>query len=381
MKIGILTHFHKSINYGGVLQAYALCKHLEKQGHTVQQILYTAQVRRLDPPELTLKDKYQKIIKRIQRRYNASRNIAVKKRMESLFFPFRDFVSHTENEYTKQNITDIAEEFDIIIAGSDQIWNPDWYDGTYMLDFVGPSVSKISYAASMGVSTLTQQQKKTYKEHLGSLKKISVRETEAAEILSEALEREVEVCVDPTLLLSAEDWDEIAGKKKTGERYVFLYMLGDDIKVKKLAEKFAKQKSLRLVFIPDLIGEYRPSDKKLKGEAVTDATPNDFISLIKHADYIFTDSFHACVFSLLYKKEFFAFERCAAQKTGSRIRNLTEMFACADRFCATEKERSLNYLTECPPIDYFSQKPLFEKAKQSSAQFLDMSISDDLSKR
>lgn len=381
MKIGILTHFHKSINYGGVLQAYALCRYLEKQGHTANQILYTAQVRRLDPPELTLKDKCQKIIKRIQRKCNAVRNTAVKNRMESLFFPFRDFVPHTENEYTKQNITELAEDFDIIIAGSDQIWNPDWYDGSYMLDFVGPSVSKISYAASIGVSTLTQEQKKTYKDHLGDFKKISVRETEAATVLSEALEREVEVCVDPTLLLSAEDWDEIAGKNKIGERYVFLYMLGDDIKVKKLAEKFARQKGLRLVFIPDLIGEYRPSDTKLKGEAVTDAAPDDFISLIKYADYIFTDSFHACVFSLLYKKEFFAFERLSAQKTSSRIRNLTEMFACTDRFCGTEKERNRDYLMECPPIDYFSEKPLFEKAKQHSAAFLDMSITDDLTKR
>ncbi len=377
MKIGILTHFHKSTNYGGVLQAYALCRYLNEQGHSALQILYTARVKKLDPSMRTVKTLYGTFFKRIKRKWYGNKNRAIKKRMEQLFFAFREQVPHTKNEYTKDDISDVRGEFDAVIAGSDQIWNPDWYDSSYMLDFVDASVPKISYAASMGVSFLTENQKNTYKKHLLDFKKISVREMEGANALADVLEREIEVCVDPTLLLSAEEWDKIAEKNKIQEKYIFLYMLGNDSKVNKLAQKFAALKGLKLICIPDLMGEYRAADRKIKAQLLLDAAPGDFISLIKHAEYVFTDSFHACVFSLLYQKEFFAFERRAAQKTNSRICNLIEIFECKERFCATDEERTIEYLTKCPPIDYFSEKPLFAAAKQRSVDFLNASVQLD----
>lgn len=379
MKIGILTHFHKSTNYGGVLQAYALCRYLNDRGHSASQILYTAKVRKLDPSKRTAKEFLGILCKRIKQKIYKKKNKVIKQRMEDLFFDFRDHVPHTEKEYIKNNISDVAGEFDIIIAGSDQIWNPDWYDSSYMLDFVDTSVSKISYAASMGVSTLTEEQKKTYVHHLFEFKMISVREKECADVVSNVVGHEVEICIDPTLLLTSDEWDDIAGDRRIFEKYVFLYMLGNDCEIKITASKFAQRKGLRLVCIPDLMGEYTSIDRKLNAHLVYDATPSDFISLIKYADYIFTDSFHASVFSLLYQKEFYVFDKRAIQKTSSRICNLTEMFECKNHYFSDNRKRTLKYIMNCPPIAYLGKKTLFDSAKKRSEDFLNSGISEGVS--
>ena len=370
MKIGILTHFHKSVNYGGVLQAYALCKHLNTYGHSAQQILYTARIKNLDSSSHALKNLFQAVSKRIKRKLNKEKNIKIKERMETLFKDFREQVPHTATEYTKDTIANANKDFDAVLVGSDQVWNPAWFDSSYMLDFIDKSIPKISYSASMGVSFLTEEQKAVYKKYLVGFEKISVREQACADVLSDVLEKKISVCVDPTLLLSADQWDEIASERIIKEKYVFLYMLGDDIKARKTAEKFANEKGLQLIFIPDLLGEYRVIDRKIKGAAIEDATPRDFISLIKYADYIFTDSFHACVFSLLYQKEFFAFDRSGVQKTNSRIHNLLEMFACKERFCVTDEKWSVEFLLKCPPIDYSRENIPFEVQKQKSVEYL-----------
>ncbi len=370
MKIGILTHFHKSVNYGGVLQAYALCKYLNTQGHSAQQILYTARVKNLDPSSHASKSIFQVVSKRIKRKINKGKNIKIKNRMENLFKGFRDQVPHTASEYTKDTIVNANRDFDVVLVGSDQVWNPAWFDSSYMLDFVDKSIPKVSYSASIGVSSLTEEQKAVYKKYLVEFKKISVREQECADVLSDILDKAIGVCVDPTLLLSVNQWDEIASERIIKEKYVFLYMLGDDIKVRKIAEKFANKKGLQLIFIPDLLGEYRAIDRKFKGVAMEDATPCDFISLIKYADYIFTDSFHACVFSLLYQKEFFAFERSGAQNTSSRICNLLEAFVCTERFCVTDEKRNIEYLLKISHIDYSIENIPIEAQKQKSLEYL-----------
>ena len=233
MKIGILTHFHKSVNYGGVLQAYALCTYLNAQGHSAQQILYTAQHKKLDPSAHAPRNIFQIISKRIRRKLNKDKNIKIKNRMESLFKDFRDQIPHTVIEYNKDTIVNADRGFDVVLVGSDQVWNPAWFDSSYMLDFVDKSIPKISYSASMGVSTLSQEQKAVYKKYLADFKKISVRERECAEALCDVLEKPVSVCVDPTLLLSVNQWDEIVSERIIKDEYVFLYMLGDDIKVRK----------------------------------------------------------------------------------------------------------------------------------------------------
>ncbi len=369
MKIGIITHFYNSINYGGVLQAYALCRYLNGQGHDAKQISYISKVNKLSKRSWNVKSIWQAVNRHINKK-SRLRDANVKQRMGELFSPFREQIPHTNEVYTRESIANVVNNFDIFITGSDQVWNPDWFDPVYMLNFVTRSNSKVSYAASMGVSELTQHQQDIYKSLLSDFAKISVREKECAEVLSNVIEQKIDVCVDPTLLLSKDEWDDIAEENKIGEKYLFLYMLGDDFKTKKLAEEFAKKKGLLLVTIPDAIGRYRSTDRKINAKLILDSSPNTFVSLIKFAEYVFTDSFHACVFSTIYNKEFFVFNRYATQVTNSRIYTLTRMFQCQSHFCSTKETQSLKYLMGCSPIDYHGQKLLFKTVKQDSESFL-----------
>lgn len=373
MKVGILTHFHKSINYGGVLQAYALCKFVNNAGHDCRQILYIPSVASITNSSLTIKDAFRKIVSRFSKKLHKKKNCRIKARMERLFVDFRESVPHTDREYTRADIADTNEIFDAFITGSDQVWNPIWYDPTYFLDFVKDDIPKISYASSIGVSELDDEQKKVFKKHLTSFRALSVREKSAASALTPLVERKLDVSVDPTLLLSIDDWNEIATEQKIKERYVFLYVLGDDIKVRKLAAEFAKHKGMKLVMIPDLLGAYRRKDRRIQAHKILDATPGDFISLIKHANYIFTDSFHACVFSLLYKKQFFAFQRDKTIKMESRIQNLTQNFRCPERFLGNT-EREVRYLLNMKSIDYTYSNDDLEREKQKSMNFLESSL-------
>lgn len=375
MKVGILTHFNKSINYGGVLQAYALCKFLNNNGHDANQILYIPKVTSVSASSLTIKDAYKKGISRLNKKIYRKRNRQIKARMEENFCVFRDAVPHTEMEYTRSDIADTNEIFDAFITGSDQVWNPIWHEPTYFLDFVRAGTPRISYAASMGVSRLDNAQNKIFKKYLPSFQSISVREKSSASVLAPLVSSVVNVSVDPTLLLAVDDWDKIAAERKIKERYVFLYALGDDTKIRKLAEKYAKHIGIKLVTIPDLLGAYRRKDRQIKAHKITDATPGDFISLIKHADYVFTDSFHACVFSLLYQREFFAFKRVGSIEMGSRIQNLIEMFECSDRFCTNNNQMNVKHLLLVRTIDYSKSFELFNCEKRKSLDYLKASLS------
>lgn len=374
MKIGIITHFHKSINYGGVLQAYALCKFLNDNGYSAQQILYTHKSTPIEAEKRSLRLIFGKLKSRIERKLYAKRNKAVKARMENAFCEFRNSIPHTEKEYTRENVAELSGEFDAFITGSDQVWNPFWYDPSYMLNFVNAEKKRISYAASMGVSSLSDREREVFKKELNAFDGLSVREGNAATLLSDLLERDVTVTVDPTLLLTKETWDSILPERKISEKYVFTYLLGNGMKARKLAKKFADKKGLKLVSIPDLLGAYRKCDRKNGAELVFGATPADFISLIKNAEYVITDSFHASVFSILYHKNFFAFQRGGKIKMGSRIHTLLQMFGCTDRFISEDSETSLEHLLSLESKEYSNTPIAFLQKKNASIDYLNINL-------
>ena len=371
MRIGILTHFHKSTNYGGVLQAYALCKHLNNCGHFTQQILYIHNATKLGKSEVTLRKIIKKVCLRIKKRIDGKANKNIKNRMEKLFFEFRDSVPHTKQIYTKDNINEVSNDFDVFITGSDQVWNPKWFDSAYMLDFVQSDIPKISYAASIGVGFLDDDEEKIFVKYLSDFKNISVREKNAAESISKLIDNNVVVSVDPTLLLSVSEWDEIASDRIIEERYVFVYMLGENLHTRKLAKRFAEKNNLKLVIIPDLLGAYRRVDRIVNGQFIKNATPKDFISLIKYADCVFTDSFHACVFSLLYQREFFVFKRDGSMRMESRINHLTDLFDCTERFCNIKNKQTLEYLMSIKSRGAMKTTEKFLKEKEKSIRYLE----------
>ncbi|MFR6064422.1 MAG: polysaccharide pyruvyl transferase family protein [Eubacterium sp.] len=381
IKIGIVTHYYKSSNYGGNLQAYALCKYLNRLGYTAEQICFPLSsqnivVETIDKNDLPFIDKL-KLIKTkfnifiynlitIFKRYNARKKILLRKKCIE---DFNSFIPHSEFLCENNDFSSALNKYDIFITGSDQVWNPIGYNPIYFLDFVPSNKPKISYAASIAQSKLNEYQEDLFKKHLSDFIAISVREQASVKLLSKLSPVDVKWVIDPTLLLSQQDWEEICADKHFNEPYIFCYFLGSDPSGRTAAKKFAAKKNLKIATLPYLQGKYRQIDDNFGDYKLYDISPKDFISLIKYAEYIFTDSFHAIAFSEIYKKEYFIFHRFEAKEMASRIYDLTELFNHSDRFLNTPEKSCYEYISKLPKMNYIKSNK-FEKLKQQSIEYL-----------
>lgn len=363
MKVGIITFYHKSCNYGGTLQAYALSKAINKNSDS-QQILYKS-IQQIKCKSNNLESIAKRLFNTILRR---KRNVALKNR-QLIFEIFRKIVPRSKMEYDIQTISKSLYDYDAFITGSDQVWNVEYYDEVYRLEFVPSTKYKFSYAAGISSGELTEEQKAVFKKALSTFDAISVREKSAVDVLQPLTDKKVEWVLDPTLLLSREEWDEICSDRNISEKYVFCYFLGElSLKNKKIIE-FAHSKGLKVVSMPYLAWTSK-KDSDFGDYKIYDATPPDFISLIKHAEYVFTDSFHATVFSHIYHKNFFVFNRAGLNSMNDRIYSLTSLFDTQERFCDTKEKISLKYIEYLPPINYDKLYPKFEAMKERSISFL-----------
>ncbi len=302
MKIGILT-FHFACNYGAVLQCYALQKYLSDAGHEVEVIDYrpasvAGGYRWFDPrrfwgatpAKFWRKTSSEiKVIGGRKRRY-ASFDAFVRTRL-NLSGPVKD----------TDGMSLLAGDYDLIIAGSDQIWNRKLTGGTdplYWGAFLrSGKTAMVSYAASMedGLDGITEAEVRKYLPRFNAL---SVREASLAQKLKALLPHtDVAVTADPTLLLRTEQWDEISAPALTDVPYLLFYQVRKSVKAYELARNLAERKGLKLVCLSAKV-ELENSME------VAAASPEEFISLFRHASYVVTTSFHGTVFSVVFRKEF-----------------------------------------------------------------------------
>ncbi len=386
MKIGILTFFKNSTNYGGILQAYALTKTLNSMGKDISAEQICFEKRSVDAPSSTLA-KIKKALnpaflcrhivanvrglalKRDLNRYFASRN---QKKPSFQIFIDR-YVPHTEIVYDQTNIASVLE--DVFITGSDQVWNFTFSDKVYLLDFVPNGKFKMSYAAGMRKDLLNEGQRAFFKASLSSFDAISVREESSVDILSPLADKPVQWVADPTLLLNQEEWDEVCSGRRIKERYVFCYFLGElSIKNKDIMG-FASKRGLKVVVMP-YAADTAKKDGDFGNYRIYDEGPSEFLSYIKYADYVFTDSFHASVFSLIYHRDFFVFNRKGQKGMSNRIESLTYLFDVKDRYCDCKQKSTLKYIESLPPIDYNRSFPRYQAMKQKSIYFLRSSLAE-----
>lgn len=363
-KIGIITHYYGNVNYGGCLQAYALTEVLRRMGYDASQISYrrreTARSRDL---KSTVKCMIEKVLygTRFEQRRRAFRT-------------FRDAIPHSENIYDGESVKSAADAYDVFITGSDQVWNYKWYEPAFFLDFVDGTKTKLSYAASLGRSALSDDEREKMKGSLKDYTAISVREEDSVSLLTGLTEKPIEWTLDPTLLLSRDDWDAVASERAVKEKYLFCYFLGRDKRIRDLATAYAKEKGLTVVTLPHFPTTFVKNDLFFGDKRLYDVSPNAFISLIKNAECIFTDSFHAAVFSNLYEKEFFVFDRLGASEMNSRILTLLPLFGSEDRFCHTEEDFTLGHLLAAEGIEYQRDASHLEQLVQKSRDYLKNAI-------
>ncbi len=390
IRIAILTEYYNSINYGGILQAYALARVLNERYGVAEQICYVKTSLLTKNSKKNMDDLSEnnyivrvctvvrKIMRYVLRKFccrtvaqHELEKIALRNK---LIYQFAGKIPHSLQIYNDKNIKNCAKKYDVFVVGSDQVWR-NIEDKAYWLEFVPYHKIKISYAASIAKDSLSKKEKQIYREALQTFDSVSVREKTAVVLLKNCCHIEPHLVLDPTLLLSREEWNEICSPRRIKEEYIFCYFLGMSKKHRLIASKYARSKKLKLVTIPYVRGNFEVCDLFIGkcGERLLDVSPNDFISLIKYASYVITDSFHGAVFSLIYQKNFFVFERPEKVPMGSRISNLMNLFGTEDRYCETTEKQSVKYMNSCPSICYNENK-LFDDMKQFSFTFLNENI-------
>lgn len=283
-------------------------------------------------------------------------------------------IPHSNECYTESDIKNSVKKYDTFISGSDMVWNPDLFLSIFTLDFVPSTIPKFSYAPSMGVVSLNDNERKVYTEFLRDYQAVSVRESNAVFLLEDLSPVPVEWVLDPTLILEREEWDEICSNRIIDEPYLFCYFLGNNISSRKAALEYSKKHNLKVVTIPFLRGGYRRCDWKFGDIQLSEVSPSDFISLIRYSEAVFTDSFHACVFSFLYQREMFAFRRGVGDKWGTRISSFLELIDCFSRYCDTDEKECMQYIESLPRIDYTAPFTDFENMKKKSLAYLEKNL-------
>ena len=360
MKIGIIT-FHNVVNYGGVLQCYALQQKLKEWGYEAEVIDYeNKQFKKFYSPFYITRPYLRKILYMLY----AFREKAVRRKKFNNFV--KENIILSRECFDKDTISSSNELYDVFITGSDQVWNLELteMDRNYFLDFVDKK-KKISYAASIGLSKLDEEMKPIYKELLSDFNSISVRENSASVIIDDLLGEEVDVHIDPVLLLDKESWAKVCDNDvvKNNEEYIVVYKINKS-KAYTAAEYLAKKKGLKVKVIQP--------DKTCKAgfQKYKVASPADFVTLFKNAKYVITDSFHGTVFSIIFQKKFAYYMDESANNRNSRIQNLLNKLNLQSRNFKDIEQ--IEFIDDT--IDYDSVEIILNKERNKSKQYLEQVI-------
>ena len=322
-KIGIAAVTYKE-NFGSALQTYATQYTLEKMGYDarifeikgvhrqihIKKLLYYVG-RMFDPVEFkylvaNLKSRSRKSASASSDQYAQDMNI--RKQV------YADFNTRWNKMLPMVKgwggLSKQAAGMDAVVVGSDQLWRPSNIVGGYFtLEFVPNQVKKIAFSTSFGVPELPKHLHKHAKKFLSRINHISVRENSGANIVKQECGREATVVCDPTMMLTAEDWLHIQDTKPFADgKYILMYLMGDNPEQRGFVKKLSEKTGCRIIGL--LHGAtYISYDEDVVDEKPYNVGPSEFVNLIRNAEYVCTDSFHCCVFSILNSTKFFAFRR------------------------------------------------------------------------
>ena len=369
-KVGIITLYHGSHNYGGLLQAYAMCQAVKSRGYDAEQITFNR-----ENEKLSKKTKVNFLVSGIKsflRTKNCQfRTSLLQKKFDERkagFCEFRDSIPHSK-EFTSDTISECNDIYDIFVTGSDQVWNPMYLLPEYLLDFVKDH-PKFAYAASISQKMLTVEQETYFADSVSDYIGVSIREKENAEQFCKIYPNSKWV-LDPTLLLTKDEWGKVASPRLIKEKYLFCYFIGLNKHSRKMAKQYAKVHGLKLVSIPHFNNVWSKADSGFGDYKLYKVPPNDWISLVKNAECVFTDSFHATVFSNIFEKDFFVFNRESTGIMNNRIYSLLGMLNKTERFIDKTEKMKIEHLNMLGSVEYNMAIPEFLEMYKSSCEYLD----------
>lgn len=386
-KIALVTCYFQH-NYGSQLQALATQMVCDKLGWPNETIRIDGLKSEINKAKYcyflsrcldiyTIKDKMATVRKFYAKKtnYDYAKSLQVRDYIFQKFSDERFYLSQRYN--SKKELGENAIKYSIFLVGSDQLWLPSNISADYYtLNFVpnGSGIRKIAYATSFGVSKLPAKQAKMAKMFLPHFDSIMVREESGKKLVKELIGLDVPVVCDPTMLFTAEEWGKILPQKRRFiEPYILCYFLGNNPEQRIWAKKLAQITNNRIVQLPHL-DEYIKSDEGFADYPLYDVDPLEFVSLIRDAQYVLTDSFHCTSFSILYQKIFFCFRRYPYDNkvsTNGRLYSLLNSIGLSERILSGKE-----LVEDCLQlqIDYVRTNQLIHQMREFSINSLKNSV-------
>lgn len=382
-KAGIVTLYHGNYNFGGLLQAYALPKvlkdYFEIEAEQIDYLPIEQQKKIINNKKGILHYLYQKV-------YNLGIvffSLLNKKKLnlrKQAFDTFMNEIPHSEINYEFDSIYKCLDQYKLFICGGDQIWN-DYKEKqnikVYTLQFVPSGVKKIAYAPSMAILDTTSEFKQIMRIGLNELDAISVREKKSVSILKLLTDKKIDIVVDPVLLMTKKEWEDVARENGRKDKYILCYLLGDSIEHRKSADIFARKIQMPILTFPHIFfNVVRKCDLLFGNIHDYSSGPREFLGLIKNAEFVITDSFHACVFSMIFETPFVVLERNKIGEKGnmnSRIYDFLEEYHLENQL-VTGKE--LVEMNDIPRVDYTYAHEHWDKRRKESLEYLERALKE-----
>lgn len=380
-KVGIVSCYFKD-NYGSALQAYATKKILDNNNIPNETIsidsnkdfkkgkrkYYLSQIFNFS----FIKSKLGMIKMKFDKKLNKElgKNIVIR---TNKYKEFRKEFNLSRACTDYKGLTQLAEEkYSDVIVGSDQLWLPvNVVADYYTLNWVPDNINKISYSTSFGVSTIPQKYNEQYQKFLTRINHLSVREDSGVKLIKEISNLDAKLVCDPTILLTKEEWEEVAIKDRIiKEKYILCYFLGNNIEHRKFAERLKKETGYKIVSL-NHADEYVKYSDIFADITPYDIGPKEWINLVKNSEYVCTDSFHGTVFSLLFNKIFFNFRRHNTKNknsTNSRLDSLLKIAGVNTERILTGKENVKDVLEY--KIDFDKVNKNIKKFREESKKWL-----------
>jgi len=346
--IGILT-WHYYYNFGSALQTYASESVISRIGN--------CEIINYRNPELYSISPLSEFAHYII-------SVTVGKIINRFYYPYMEFqrkhFNQTKLLKSKSEVVEYTKKYRTIVCGSDQIWAPSVLNDIYLLDGVDShKVNKVSYAASFGINSIPDDLKGVYKKALSDYSHISVREEKGKELLSNIFNINSTVVLDPTLLLDSKTYEKLIKPCKIKKGYVFCYFLSENDSYYDRLKQYEEDKVL--------VG-YAASKGKFD-VTLNNIGPGEFLWLIKNADTIITDSYHGMIFSLIFHKDFYVYERFSSKDVNnqnSRIETLMALLSLYDRIVPFDAMS----IQTASDINYRNVDIILEENRKKSLLFL-----------
>ncbi|NJP41556.1 polysaccharide pyruvyl transferase family protein [Oscillospiraceae bacterium HV4-5-C5C] len=371
--IGLLTPYNVQ-NYGTKLQAFAV-QELMSVYDDVEIINF-----RHNLPERVKR----KIEKKVMGEYFSDSKCSNKKELdEELKRKRNTAISSIDRKlkiapkiYGYENLKKKAAEYKAVVCGSDQIWNPvNLPEHIYMLEFVPDMVRRIALSPSFGIPAIPTNLRHTYKKRLSHIEYMSVREKSGCEIVSDLGFKTPCWMLDPTLIMPERKWHDLADESAfhIDEKYIFCYFLGSHSKGRDGAAKLRSLTGYKIVNLPHF-KSYVDADENFADHDLYDIAPQDFLSLIRNAQYVCTDSFHGTAFSIIYEKQFMCFERHQASdkaSTNDRIYSVLQLIGESGRLI-----RDVDSIKDlvADNHDFSNAKRVLNSKREEANHFLDNAV-------